>query len=231
MPPQLPKHIVIIPDGNRRWAEKKGLPSFKGHEAGSKRAQLLFESAYKFGIHTLTFWGFSTENWNRSKVEISFLMNLFEEYADKTINMAKQNNARIFHLGRKDRLPKSLIKKLSNAEEETKRYAEHVANIALDYGGQDEILRGIDRAKIDAFQKPFPDYLDTALQPYPNPDLIIRTSGEQRTSGILQWQSTYAELYFETVDFPDFTDERLKKIIEWFGTRERRYGGDAGKTK
>jgi undecaprenyl diphosphate synthase len=240
----LPKHIAIIPDGNRRWAKDKGLPSFAGHKKGFDVALKIGRYARNIGIHTLTLWGFSTENWNRSKLEIDYLMNIFVEMISKNLKEAKESETKIYHLGRKDRLPKTLVTKLREAEEETKQYTKHVFNIALDYGGHDEILRAVEkilvRSKnesidlfntIGTYQQKYPyyefkKYLDTRDQPHPYPDLIIRTSGEQRLSGYMSWQSAYAENYFETDHFPDFSPEKLQKAIDWYLGRNRRFGGN-----
>lgn len=239
----IPNHIVIIPDGNRRWAKSKGLPSFEGHRKGFETANADIRKARELGIHTLTLWGFSTENWNRSKEEIDYLMKLFETNIENNLEEAKKSEARIYHLGRKDRLPKPLLEKIAKAEEETKNFEKHVLNIGLDYGGHDEILRAIKKAMEDGTTAEslsevtgklkdkypyygFKKYLDTKDQPYPYPDLIIRTSGEQRLSGFMSWQMAYAELYFAEVHMPDFGPEELVKALEDYSSRNRRFGGN-----
>ena len=239
----IPNHIVIIPDGNRRWARSKGLPTFEGHRKGFDAANADIRKARELGIHTLTLWGFSTENWNRSKEEIDYLMKLFETNIEKNLKEAKKNEARIYHLGRKDRLPKPLLDKIAKAEEETKDFNKHVLNIGLDYGGHDEILRAIEKVikeklKSEDIRKEtgrlydkypyyaFKNYLDTKDQPYPYPDLVIRTSGEQRLSGFMSWQMAYSEIYFAQVHMPDFGPEELVKAIEDFSSRNRTFGGN-----
>jgi undecaprenyl diphosphate synthase len=229
---KIPDHIAIIPDGNRRWARSKGLYTLEGHRRGFDRAVELAKAARELGIHTVTLWGFSTENWDRTKEEINYLMKLYHKLIDDYLVEAHKDKVRIFHLGRKDRLPKSLMKKLSGAEKETEGYTKFIANIALDYGGQDEILRitkkivkdGIPENQINA--ELLTQYSDLHGQPYPNVDLMIRTSGEQRTSGFLLWHSAYTEYYWEEGHFPDFTPERLKEAILDFSRRRRRFGGN-----
>lgn len=245
-PNRIPHHVAIIPDGNRRWAKAHGLPTFEGHRRGFERVVPLARAARDFGVHTLTLWAFSTENWNRSSEEVAYLMKLYEDLVDKNLEEAKKEGARIYHLGRKDRLPQSLVEKIARAESETKDLKNYVLNVALDYGGQDEILRAtekivaaVNRGEITAgglhqidrggpHEQPYYSYryfLDTGDQPYPYPDLIIRTSGEQRLSGLMSWQSAYAELYFEKDHFPDFTPEKLRTAILDYSKRERRFGG------
>lgn len=244
----IPHHIAVIPDGNRRWAKQNGLPAFEGHRQGFNRVVPLIRAAREIGIHTLTLWAFSTENWNRDRTEIDYLMELYEKLVDKNLAEAKKEGARIYHLGRKDRLPKSLVEKIIKAEKETENNAKYVLNIALDYGGQDEILRATEKIvkdildnkiKVDDLWKKenqdpqsqplyfYRRFLDTGGQPFPYPDLIIRTSGEQRLSGLLSWQAAYAELYFENGHFPDFTPDKLKTAIEAYSQRQRRFGGNA----
>ncbi len=222
--PHVPRHIAIIPDGNRRWARARNLDTLFGHKAGFDRAVELAKAARELGIHTLSLWAFSTENWDRSPREISYLMKLYERMIDQHLKDAHKDGVRIIHLGRKDRIPKALLKKIVAAEEETKQNTKHVLNICLDYGGQDEILRSIQQPTTQT--QDLCNLLDTKGQPYPNVDLLIRTSGEQRTSGMLLWQCAYAEFYWETVHFPDFTPERLRVALLDYSRRRRRFGGD-----
>lgn len=229
---KVPNHLAIIPDGNRRWARSKGLHTFQGHKKGFDRAVELARSARDMGIHTVTLWGFSTENWDRTAQEISYLMKLYEKLVDDYLREAKKEKVKMVHLGRKDRIPKSLLKKILYAEEQTKDNYKHIMNIAIDYGGQDDILRATramirDGVKADEVSKKlFEKYLDTRNQPYPYVDLIIRSSGEQRTSGFLLWQSAYTETYWENDHFPDFTPEKLKEAILDYSRRRRRFGGN-----
>jgi len=244
---KVPNHLAIIPDGNRRWAREKGLPAIEGHRRGAQAGNKIIRAARDFGIHTMTLWGFSTENWKRSEEERKHLMRIFEKAIDDNLEQAKEDQAKIFHLGRKDKLPKSLLKKLKTAVKETKENTKHVFNIALDYGGQDEILRAVKKAledikegkitveklfeKVGKWQGKYPyfyfkNYLDTSDQPYPYPDFVIRTSGEKRLSGLMPWQCAYSELYFEPSYFPAFTPEKLRDAIIDYSNRNRRFGGN-----
>lgn len=228
LPPgtKVPKHIAIIPDGNRRWARERSLPTFEGHKKGYQAGIELARACRQFGVHTLTFWGFSTENWKRPKEEVAYLMRIYGTFIDQHLAEAKRDGIRIIHLGRKDRLPKRLIEKLKKAEKETVGNTKHIFNLALDYGGRDEIVRAINKwpKKEKITEDEFAKFLDTAEQPHPYPDLIIRTSGEKRLSGLLPWQGEYAELYFFKKHFPDLTSADIKKAILGYSRRERRFG-------
>ncbi|MBN1168752.1 di-trans,poly-cis-decaprenylcistransferase [Candidatus Woesebacteria bacterium] len=229
---KVPNHVAIIPDGNRRWARSKNLHTLKGHKAGFERTVELGRAMRNFGIHTTTIWGFSTENWDRTEEEINYLMKLYHKLVDDYLTDAHKEKIRIFHLGRKDRLPKSLINKLTDAEKQTGHYTKFIVNIALDYGGHDDILRAVKKivdknipsSEID--EELFTSYTDLHNQPYPYVDLMIRTSGEQRTSGFLLWQSHYTEYYWENSHFPDFTPEKLREAILDYSRRRRRFGGN-----
>ncbi|MDC0449234.1 polyprenyl diphosphate synthase [bacterium] len=244
----IPSHVAIIPDGNRRWAKDKGLPTLVGHKRGFDTANKDIDYAREIGIHTMTLWAFSTENWNRSKEEVDYLMNLYENNIEKNLEKAKKHKSRIVHLGRKDRIPESLRKLIEKAESETKDFDKHVLNIALDYGGHDEIVRAATKIAEDVqkgiitpqdiskevgkYKNKYPyylfkNYLDTGDQTNPYPDLIIRTSGEQRFSGFLSWQLAYSEIYFAQVHMPDFGPKEFQKALDSFSNRERRFGGDS----
>ncbi|MDP1710303.1 MAG: polyprenyl diphosphate synthase [bacterium] len=228
----VPDHIAIILDGNRRWARSRGLHTLQGHKAGFEAGMKVAKASRDWGVHTFTVWGFSTENWDRSQTEISYLQKLFWKMAQVIEKEATKDDVRFVHLGRKDRLPKDLIRYITKLEEKTKNNKKHTFNVALDYGGHDEILRatkkvidaGIPSSKLD--EKTFASYLDTKDQPYPNVDLFIRTSGEQRTSGFLPWQLNYAEYYWEVDHLPDMTPEKLWDIILDYSRRRRRFGGN-----
>jgi len=228
----IPNHLAIIPDGNRRWARARGLPTLQGHKKGFEMAVELARAAREWGIHTVTLWGFSTENWDRTEKEINYLMKLYAKLVDDYLKEARENKVRIYHLGRRDRLPEFLLKKIVKAEKETEQFDKYIMNIAIDYGGQDDIVRavramirdGVSEDEVD--QKLFEKYLDTKGQPYPYVDLMIRTSGEQRTSGLLLWQSNYTEFYWENGHFPDFSPEKLKEAILDYSRRRRRFGGN-----
>ncbi len=229
---KVPDHIAIIPDGNRRWARARGLHTFQGHKKGFDGTVELVRAARSWGVHTVTLWGFSTENWDRKKEEIKYLMKLYEKLIDDYLGEAKKEKVKIVHLGRKDRLPKALFKKITQAEKETKDNNKYIMNIAIDYGGHDDIIRAIqgmikDKVEAENVNKELIEkYLDTKGQPYPYVDLMIRTSGEQRTSGFLLWQSEYNEFYWEPDHFPDFTPEKLKEAILDYSRRRRRFGAN-----
>ena len=185
---KVPDHIVLIPDGNRRWARAKGIHSFEGHRAGAETLAILLRATRDLGVHTTTFWGLSTENWRqRGDKEVNLLIKTIAAGIDKHLSEAKEEGVRVIHLGRKDRLPAILLRKIEKAESETEKNTKYVFNIALDYNGRNEIVRavqkivedGVKKEKID--EKLIDSYMDTRDQPYPYPDLIIRTSGEQRT--------------------------------------------------
>lgn len=242
---KLPKHLVIIPDGNRRWARVRGLPEVEGHRQGVKAAEKLMRICREWGIQTFTIWGLSTDNVEkRSSQEISTLLRIFEKLFtnERLIGEAVDNEVRIRHIGRKNRIGRlrpSLLEAIKNVEERTKENKKHNLVFALDYGGRDELVR--------AFRDIAQGIKDDVIEPgeineslislhldttdLPDPDLVIRTSGEQRTSGMLIFQGALAELYFydSTVNFPDLTPELLRDALLDFGRRERRLGGNSKK--
>lgn len=229
----VPNHIAMILDGNRRWARARGLKPWEGHYHGYLAVEALAKSVRNLGVHTFTVWAWSTENWERPQKEIDAIMNLFRKaLKEKEIEFHKDKVA-LVHLGRKDRLPSDIREMLVKIEKETAKYAKnHIYNLAVDYGGRSEIVRATQRAIVsgikpsDLDEKSFEKFLDTYGQPYPNPDLFIRTSGEQRTSGLLPWQMVYAEYLFSDVHLPDFSPEKLKEAILDFSRRRRRFGGN-----
>lgn len=229
---KVPDHIAIILDGNRRWARSRGLHTLKGHKAGFEAGMKIAQAARDWGVHTFTVWGFSTENWDRSPKEIKYLMTLYRKMLDEIKKKAGEDEIRFVHLGRKDRFPKELVSYIRELENDTGKYTKHVFNIALDYGGRDEIVRATQKIIKDGIkakdvnEKLFASYLDTGDQPYPNVDLFIRTSGEQRTSGFLPWQLNYAEYYWELDHLPDMTPKKLGDIIIDYSRRRRRFGGN-----
>jgi len=226
----IPNHIAIILDGNGRWARSRGLPVTKGHEAGAKAINDVLQTARELGVHTLTIWGWSTENWKRPPPEVKKIMALVQYLLKEELSNAHKNQVRFTHLGRKDRLPAPLIKLINKTEEETKNYKKYQLNLAFDYGGRDEITRAVRNIVKDGIleskitEELIGSYLDTSGQKYPNPDLFIRTSGEQRTSGYLPWQMTYTEFFFEEDHLPDMNPEKLKAIILDYSLRRRRFG-------
>lgn len=227
---KVPDHIAMILDGNRRWARARGKKPWEGHKAGYEAIKKLARSSRDMGVHTFTVWAWSTENWERSPVEINEIMKLLSFGLREIEPELREQKVRLVHLGRKDRLPKEAVMEITRLEKETRDYNDHVFNIALDYGGHDEIIRAVNKViadkktKIDA--KEFEKYLDTATQSYPYVDLFIRTSGEQRTSGLLPWQLDYAEYYFEQEHLPDFTPEKLREAVLDFSRRRRRFGAN-----
>jgi len=221
-------HLAIIPDGNRRWAKSKGLVATEGHRKASSKKHIeeLFNEARKLGVKYLSFWGFSTENWNRDKKEIDEIFNLVLNAAKEWRKDIEKNKIRFIHIGRKDRLPKNLSDELAKLEEETRNYSDFFVLICLDYGGRDEILRAVNTilksGKKEISEDEFKQYLDT--KDIPEPDLIIRTGGEMRLSGFLPFQSVYSELYFTKVYFPDFDACELRAAVEDYKKRTRRFG-------
>lgn len=229
----VPNHVAMILDGNRRWARARGFEPWQGHYYGFKSLEKLAEASRDLGVHTFTVWAFSTENWERPQKEIDAIMTIFRRALKDKEKEFHRDRVALVHLGRKDRLPGDIRKELTRIESETAKYAaNHIFNIAVDYGGRDEILRAVKKivsdkvpaAKID--EKAFEKYLDTYNQPYTDPDLFIRTSGEQRTSGLLPWQMAYTEFYFEEKHLPDFTPIDLKAAILDYSRRRRRFGGN-----
>lgn len=228
----VPRHVAIILDGNGRWAKAKGLPRTAGHTAGAKNVEVVCEEAYNMGIEYLTLYAFSTENWNRSKEEVTALMNLLNQYLKNCLKTAKKNNMRIRVIGDISRLDPSMQEKICLLEKESASYTGLNLTIAINYGSREEIVRGIKRMyqdveehKLDAdaiSEDTVSKYLDTA--DLPDPDLMIRTSGEQRLSNYLLWQLAYAEFYFTPVAWPDFHGEELRKAVEAYENRDRRYG-------
>ncbi len=225
----LPRHVAIIPDGNRRWAKEHSLPTIKGHQKGNERIMELSRVAQEMGIETVTVWGFSTENWERDESEKDYLFKLFMRMLRRVAREARQRNIRVHHLGRQDRLPSMIINYLKKLEAETEKNKAYQLNIALDYGGRDEILRAVRKMIDDGVtsdqvdEKLFSHYLDPS-DSLPDPDFIIRTSGEQRLSGLMPWQGTYAEYYFSPLHLPDFDEAAFREAIAEYGRRQRRFG-------
>ncbi len=220
-----PKHLVIIPDGNRRWAKERFFPTLEGHRVGIvKRFKGISDFFYTSPIQVLTLWCFSTENWNREKYEVDYLMDLFIESIEQFEKDYEKHGVVFRHLGRKTHLPEKVLKKISELENRTKCNGGKTICLAIDYGGQDEIVRAIQNISNskDISIENFGDHLDT--KGLPEPDFIVRTSGEQRLSGIFPWQGVYAELYFTEKHFPDFDRDELFKALCEFQDRKRRFG-------
>lgn len=226
---KIPYHLGIIIDGNRRWAKKKGLPSFKGHQRGLDNVNKIGERCRKRGVKILTFYTFSTENWNRSKIEVSYLMKLFvRALSRKNIKELIQKKIKLQVIGQKERLPKFLQKRIKEAEELTKNNKEGILNLAISYGGRSEIVQAVKNIvkKKITVNKITEELINQNLWTagLPEPGLIIRTGGEQRLSNFLTWQSVYSEFYFTKKNWPEFTEKDLDKALNDYSQRQRRFG-------
>jgi undecaprenyl diphosphate synthase len=229
----IPKHIAIIMDGNGRWARQKNKSRNAGHRAGAKTLQIISEAANDLGVAHLTVYAFSTENWSRPKEEVSGLMNLLREYLKHHIRESRKNNIRVEIIGDRTKLDQDIQKKIQELEDTTKEKNGMTLHIALNYGSRDEITRAVKKISNDILENKWTveevdqdlisSYLDTAG--IPEPDLLIRTSGEQRISNFLLWQIAYSELHFSNKLWPDFSIEDLYQIIEEYQKRNRRFGG------
>lgn len=229
----IPEHVAIIMDGNGRWAKKRLMPRNFGHKAGAKVVEQICEDAHSLGIKYLTVYAFSTENWKRSVEEVSGIMNLLRNYLVDSIERASKNNMRVRVIGDRTALDKDIVEKIEELESKTAQYDGLTFTIALNYGGRDELRRGIQAIAADVKagkisedaidEKLISSYLDTS--DLPDPDLMIRTSGEVRLSNYLIWQLAYSEFCFMDVLWPDFTIEDLKEAIRYYNGKERRFGG------
>ena len=226
---KIPTHLAIIMDGNGRWAVEKGLPRVAGHQAGTENLREVIEAAVEFGIKYLTIFAFSTENWGRPTDEVQGLMKIFRIMLDRELKNLHENGVQLRHLGCLDGIDETLKKKVDEAIKLTKNNSTLILNIAFNYGGRDEILRAVkqiieDGRDVDELDEElFGEYLCTADSP--DPDIIIRTSGEFRISNFMLWQGAYSEWYFTPTYWPDFGREDLLQAITDFNQRERRYGG------
>ena len=232
---RVPNHIAIILDGNGRWAKSKGMPRNYGHIKGCENLEYICEVAKELGVKYLTVYAFSTENWKRSREEVEGLMNLFRNYLKKCIKISKKNNMRVRVIGDPSAFDEDIQNRIRELEEFSKDFDELHFQIALNYGSRDEITRAVNRMLEDQRQgvltgpvteSMISDYLDTAG--IPDPDLMIRTSGELRLSNYLLWQLAYTEFYFTDVPWPDFKKDELVKAIEKYNEIDRRYGGVKG---
>ena len=230
---KIPQHVAIILDGNGRWAKSKGMPRNYGHAQGSKNVEKICEEAWRMGIKYLTVYAFSTENWNRPKDEVDALMKLLRNYMKTCLKTAKKNEMKIRVIGELQRLDEDIRSRIAELEEATKENGGLNFQIAINYGSRDEIVRAVRKLAADCAkgkvnaedidEQVFEGYLDT--HDIPDPDLMIRTSGELRLSNYLLWQLAYTEFYFTDVLWPDFSKEELIKAIEHYNARDRRYGG------
>jgi undecaprenyl diphosphate synthase len=224
----VPRHLVIIPDGNRRWARQHGLSDNDGHRRGAEVLEDLLWQCRDWGIEVLTFWGFSTENWERDKNEVNYLMRLVRRFLRRNMDELVTQQVRFRHLGRRDRIPHTVRKAIELVEDRTQAFSEYCLCLCLDYGGRDEIVRAMRRILEKAIAPSLLDegmvgsFLDTVG--LPDPDLILRTSGEHRLSGILPYQGVYSELAFVDEYFPELTAERLRGVLRDYSARTRRFG-------
>ncbi|MDD5680336.1 MAG: isoprenyl transferase [Candidatus Omnitrophica bacterium] len=231
--PNIPTHIAIIMDGNRRWARRHGLPATFGHGEGVKAIERVIKAAPEMGVKILTLHAFSTENWKRPSKEIKILLELLERYLDSQKKRLMDNGIRLNTIGRVDRFPAKLREKLNEVKNLTKRNSRLVLNLALNYGGRNEIVEAARQIVKDAkkgklkteaiSEESFSKYLYTSGMP--DPDLLIRTSGELRLSNFLLWQASYAEIYITKKLWPDFGKADLRKAIDSYQKRKRRLGG------
>lgn len=230
---EIPKHIAIILDGNGRWAKSKGMPRNYGHTMGAKNVEVVCEAAHDLGIKYVTMYAFSTENWNRPDGEVSALMKLLESYLKNCIKTADKNNMRVRVIGDTLKLTEKFRQQIRDLEAASAHNDGLNLQIAINYGSRDEMIRAMRRMCVDITdgkhvpedidEALFTGYLDTA--DIPDPDLLIRTSGEQRLSNFLMWQLAYSEFYFTDVPWPDFHKEELIHAIEAYNKRDRRFGG------
>lgn len=228
----IPNHVAIILDGNGRWAKKRMLPRNMGHKAGAKTVEQILEDAHEIGIKYLTVYAFSTENWNRPQDEVTALMKLLRNYLENCIKRANKNNMRVRVIGERSRLDEDILDKIVELEEASKDNTGITFIIALNYGSRDEITRAVRKiageskkgmiSPEEITEELIAKYLDT--EDIPDPDLLIRTSGEQRLSNFLLWQLAYTEFYFTDVLWPDFNKEELIKAVIKYNGRERRFG-------
>ena len=229
----VPEHIAIILDGNGRWAKSKGMPRTYGHTVGAKNVETICRAAHDLGVKYVTMYAFSTENWSRPDDEVKALMKLLGEYIKTCMKTAKKDNLRVRFIGDLTKLDDKLKKSIKELTDYSSQFTGLTLTIAINYGSRDEMTRAIKKLAGDVKdgsvdvndinEKMFSSYLDT--KDIPDPDFMIRTSGEQRLSNYLLWQLAYSEFYFTSVPWPEFTPEELKKAVEEYDKRNRRFGG------
>ncbi|MBR4376656.1 MAG: di-trans,poly-cis-decaprenylcistransferase [Spirochaetia bacterium] len=220
-------HIGIIMDGNGRWAKERGKPRTFGHSEGVRTAKRIAKAASDMGIEYLSLYTFSTENWKRSEKEVKFLMQLLRKHLREQLSFYRENNIRVVHSGSLDRLPKVVQKEIVDVEALTKDFTGMTANLVINYGGRDEIVRAVKKLRDRGESEITEETLSAAMDhpDIPDPDLIIRTGGELRISNFLLWESAYSELYFSKKYWPDWQAEDLKEAVDAYASRSRRYGG------
>jgi len=225
---RIPEHVAIIMDGNGRWAESRGLPRFEGHKAGTENLRQIIKTSVEFGVKHLTIYAFSTENWGRPKEEVNGLMTILETVIDRELNELSAEGVRICHIGRLEAMPKRVRAKVEHAVQLTEHNDRLILNVAWNYGGRDEIVHAIQEiVKAGTTVEQVTEELVSQhmyTQCSPDPDLIIRTSGEMRLSNFLIWQSAYSEWYATATLWPDFNKEEYQKAIDAYGQRKRRFG-------
>lgn len=229
--PQLhsvPTHVGLIMDGNGRWAKARGLPRLAGHRAGTENIREIVKASVDFGVKAISLYAFSTENWGRPEKEVAGLMTIFSDVFEKELTELHKQNVRVVHIGRKEGIPATILKKIVNGEEVTKNNDALTLCLAFNYGGRDEIRYAIQKIIKEGI--PSDDVTDDLISSYmftngiPDPDFIIRTSGEKRTSNFLVWQSVYAEWYFPDVFWPDFKRDEYYQALKVYAERNRRFG-------
>jgi undecaprenyl diphosphate synthase len=227
-PEHIPRHVAIIMDGNGRWAKARGLPRSEGHRQGTENLRPVLRAAVEFGIEILTVYAFSTENWKRPRTEVRLLLSIMEMMIDRELQELHREGVQLRHIGELDGIPKALQKKIHQAKELTKDNSTLILNIAFNYGGRDEIVRAVQQIIREG--TPAEAVTEELISQHmytrslPDPDLIIRTSGEIRLSNFLVWQGTYSEFYFTPAYWPDFNREELLKALVEYSQRRRRYG-------
>ncbi len=225
---RVPRHLAIIMDGNGRWAKARGLPRTEGHRHGTENLRRILKSCVKFKIEILTIYAFSTENWSRPRAEVQMLMRILEAVIDRELNELHESGVQLRHIGELEGINPGLQKKIHKAMEMTKGNQRLILNIAFNYGGRNEIVHAVqrivqERIPVDQItEQLISSYLYTS--DLPDPDLIIRTSGELRVSNFLIWQGAYSELYSTPTYWPDFNEEELRQALIEYGTRKRRFG-------
>jgi undecaprenyl diphosphate synthase len=228
LPERVPKHVAIIMDGNGRWAKQRGLPRTEGHRYGTENLRVILRAAVEFGVQILTIYAFSTENWSRPRREVQLLMRILEMVIDRELRELHENGVQLRHIGELEGIPPFLQKKVRAAVELTKNNQRLIVNVAFNYGGRDEIVHAIKRIIEDGV--PAEQISDDLISSYlytsglPDPDLIIRTSGEFRLSNFLIWQGSYSEYYTTPTYWPDFDKEEFRKALIEYSHRKRRYG-------
>ena len=227
---RLPTHIAFIMDGNGRWAKKRGMPRTFGHKIGAESLEVVIRHARKLGIKVVSFFAFSTENWNRPKDEVDEIFRIARSLVVSKKESFLKSNMKLIVIGERERLPEDLQKEIKDCEEATKNNTGLIINIALNYGGRAEIIGAINKLLADGVksidEKGFKNYLQT--RDIPDPDLVIRTSGEQRLSNFMMYECAYSELYFPKTHWPDFREKQLEEAIIEFQSRDRRFGAIKG---